>query len=375
MITMNPVHLHGRSVWDQSYFPRDECEERVRIVRAEMARRGLRALLVFGHYTDYQDLCYLTQFFPAANWSLAFVPLEGDIILLPKLKGGRDLPAARARTWVQDVRNYRTLSEAIHEMLGEGVADGKIGLAGIEHSLPANLHDEVLACLASVSYVSVEKMLAEIRRSLRPREISALRRAAHIVKMAAGVLERAHAEGASNTEAVVAADGEARRLGAVDFRALAVLDESGALAPVEGLSTLRSEPFVAYLAANFLGYWADLAVTVGATAASLRDAESALRAMVRTAHAGIEANELAQAAADSLGQSRFNEARRYGLGNGIGLSLHSAPDVTLGNDEVLADNAVLSLRVRLADSTLSGVFISDLVLVGTSSSESLLGSA
>src|SRR4030067_864547 len=98
---MNPVILHGRSVWDQAYFPPDERDERLKLIRAEMTRNGLQCLVVFGHCADYGDLCYLTQYIPMVGWGMVVVPADGDLVLAAGLGGARDLPTARGRTWIE----------------------------------------------------------------------------------------------------------------------------------------------------------------------------------------------------------------------------------------------------------------------------------
>ena len=376
MITMNPVLLHGRSVWDQSYFPLDEREERFRLVRSGMARDGLQCLLVFGHCTDYGDLCYLTQYIPMVGWSMVALPLEGDPVLVLGLGAERDIPSARARTWIDDVRGLPSLADGLARLLVELRTEGPIGLVGADASLPAGLHDEVTGTIGEGRCVMADGLLVRLRGSLRPREISAVRRAAAIVQEAAAALAASIDRGYTNAAAMVEADGAARRLGAHDSRGLVNLSEGGGLEPVTESVSFRSSTILAYLAASFAGYWADLAMTTGAAPSpALQDAGQALQAMVGCVRAGAMAGEVAQRASDKLGATHRGQVSRRGFGCAKGLSLQGSPRIAEGSAELLIENSILGLEVRMdgLDGLANpGVVVSDLVLVKANGCESLL---
>ena len=323
MITMNPVLLHGRSVWDQSYFPPDERDERLRLVRAEMARDGLQCLLVFGHCTDYGDLCYLTQYIPMVGWSMVVFPAEGDPVLVLGLGGGRDIPSARARTWVADVRGStepERRSDATSGRAGDRRA-GRLDRCGPEPAREA-CTTRSLGAIGEDRCVVADDLLARVRRSLRPREISAVRQAARIVQEGRGRVRRLYRRGISNAAALVEADGAARRLGAHDFRGLVNLSESGCLEPVAESHFL---PVVTPLPPT----WRSASSATGRTwrspwappiPPSLKDARQALEAMVERVRAGTKAGELARLAIDTLGAAQRDGAARQGFGGAVGLS-------------------------------------------------------
>jgi Xaa-Pro aminopeptidase len=383
---MAPVLLHGRVVWDQNLFPRDECEERLRLVQAAAAGRGLDGLLVGGARLDYANLVYLTQFVPYAAWALAIVPAEGaEMTLVTGVGGGRELPASRARTWVGDVRNLPNLGPALVDLLRErGLQAGqtsRLGLVGLG-TLPVGLEQRLRAGLAEAfACVDADDVLAELRAGLRSRELSAVRRAAEIAHAARAEVERAHAAGASNAAALVAGERVARTLGALDVRGLVSLDDDDpALAPVEGPSEYRGEPLVGYLAVNSLGYWAEVAITAGPTdPEEMQLARAALAELRSQARPGARAGDLAAAAervllaqaarpaaaaeashaAESVFRKRFQLVEQdLGFGHGIGLGLAAAPEIVTDNPEPLVQDALLALRVRLPRA-----FVSDLVRV------------
>jgi Xaa-Pro aminopeptidase len=365
---MLPVLLHGRVVWDQNRFPRDECEERLLTVQARVAREGLKGLLVAGARPQYADLCYLTQFVPYAAWALAVVPVEGDITLVTGVGGGRELPASRARTWVPDVRNLPNLGPALVDLLHERGINERLGLIGLD-ALPVGLEQRLRSNLGGAfDSVDANELLVGVRAGLRSREISAVRHAAEITHSARVEVERAHLAGASNAAALIEGERVARRLGALDVRSLVNL-EGPQLAPIEGLSGYRSDPLLGYLAVNSLGYWAEVAMIAGAAdPRELGLAREALAAMARLARTGVPAAELASAAAQTLAaEASPPDASAYskrlhpqdlGWGNAVGLSLCEAPEIAASSTHTLVEDAVLVLRVRLP-----GAFASDLVRV------------
>ena len=363
MITMNSVLLHGRATWDRAYFPADEFEERLTLVQVAMRDQGLRGLLVGGNFLDYANLCYLTQYIPWAGWSMAVVPVEGEITLVTGVGGGRELPVARPRTWVADVRNLQNLDHAFRQLLAERGIAGRVGTASLD-VLGPRLRQRVLENLQGIEYVAADSLLGAQRLTLRSRELSALKVAAGVVDAAADALRRAYQDNTPNGLALTEAEYEARRLGALDFRGLINQAETGELAPVEEQTPFKSGQVVAYLAVNCMGYWADLGVTLAdAPAANVYSARAAVRGMVAAARTGVRTGELAAVAADDLGPADFEQAQAWGLGSGIGLALHSQPQIVTDGQDELARDMALTLRVRLPEKGGPGLLVSDLVRV------------
>lgn len=355
MDTMNSVLLHGRASWDRNYFPSDEFEERVAGVQAAMHSAGLNGLVVAGNFLDYGNLAYLTGYLPWAGWSMAVLPAEGELTLVTGVGGGRELPVARTRTWVPDVRNLTNLNDALRELLsGRGIS-GKVGVASLG-SLGSRLEQRILAGLEGFEVVPADGLLTGQRGALRSRELTAVREAAGMVRSAAEALGLAHQKRKSNTAAAVEADYVARRQGAMDVRVLVNQDGSGELQPVEDQSDFRSETLVAYLAVNAMGYWADLGVTLG-TSPLLDRARTAVSAMASAARAGAKASDVAAAA------SSVPEASLWGLGGAIGLGLQQPPLVSPDDHTPLVEGMVLSLRVRLPEPSGPGALATDLVRV------------
>ena len=369
---MPPVLLHGRASWDRGFFPEDEFQGRLAAIQAAMQTAGLRGLLVGGSSHDYANLCWLTQYIPWAGWSLAIVPADGEITLVTGVGGGRELPVARPRTWVADVRNLANLDHALRQLLTDRAIAGKVGTVSL-NALGHRLEQRLLENLQGLDHAPAGELMAVQRAALRARELSGIKAAARIVEAAGQALQRAYEDNAPNTAALLEAEFEARRLGALDFRGLINQDDSGELAPLEEQTAYKTEDVAAYLAVNCMGYWADLGVTLpDAPAADLYHARAAVRGMAAAARTGARTGDLAEVAADDLGAAEFGRAEPWGLGGGIGLALETWPSIVRGGQDGLQRDMALSLHVRLPEAGGPGLLVSGLVRVTDEGGVSLL---
>jgi Xaa-Pro aminopeptidase len=201
----------------------------------------------------------------------------------------------------------------------------------------------------SLSAYQLREFDAEVRAlraSKRPREVATVRAALRIATEAAAAAEQAFAGGASTSQALVEAERAARVGRAHDFRALANVD-GDELRPFEGLSQARRTPLLLWTAAEYAGYWADLAVCWPQPPNS--QAEQAVSAMAAAARAGARAGEVARAGLGPLSPAARESALAYGLGGGLGLALNDWPVLRPDSDAVLPPGALLTLRALARD--------------------------
>jgi Xaa-Pro aminopeptidase len=342
VINMEPVLKRGYTAWDRALLPQDEFGERVRAVQAALREAGLGALVVLGNAYEYADFAYLAG---SPTGGAVVVTPEGDPALITS-SGGRELPFLSTLTWITAVTpsggyGFGGMGKSLRALLEErGVPPGPIGAVGT-HLLPAAAYSGLVESLAGWEPREFDAALRALRARRRPREVAAVSTALGIATAAAAAAERAFAGGASNARALVEAERVARQHRARDFRALANI-ASDDLRPYEGLSDDRRAPLALWLAVEYQGYWAELAVTSPAPPAS--EAARAVEAMIRAARAGGEARDVARAALSALSPAGVESALAYGLGNGIGLALGEAPTITPTSDETLVESALLSLR-------------------------------
>jgi Xaa-Pro aminopeptidase len=343
MINMEPVLKRGYTAWDQALLPADEFTERVAGVRAAMRSAGLDALLVWGNQYEYADFTYLAGMPTAGTLLLTH---EGDPAIFTG-GGGRELPFQRTLTWVGQLSAAgpmpgATLKAALAE---RSVTGGQVGLVGT-HLLSTATFANVTENLEGYSLREFDQDLRRLRASKRPREVATVRTALRIATDAAEAGVKAFDEGATTTEAMVEVERTARVGKARDIRILANVD-SDDLRPFEGLSSARRTPLLLWIAVDYHGYWADVAVTSPSSSGS--SADKAVTAMVKAASSGARAADVARAGLAQLSSAAQASAQDYGLGNGVGLALGDWPTIGASSDAQLVDGGLLSLRALARD--------------------------
>ncbi|MBF9235283.1 aminopeptidase P family N-terminal domain-containing protein [Microvirga alba] len=339
MLSMEPAIKRGLTFWDRALMPRDEFYERIRLVRAEMRRVGLDALIVSGNMYEDADLIYLV----GGNVDGTLVLTADDDPVIFTVSGSRESFFLTELTWINDVSYQGALiGAAVRSALhARKVTSGRIGTVGLQ-VLASRPYQDLVQALAGYDLQDFTAALHKLRGQIRPREVAASRIALGMAEKAALAAERAFATGASNAAAVVEAERVARLEGAWDFRALANLD-SDDLRPYERSSDNRRGPLLLWVATRYQGYWADRVVATAGGPNS--EAATAIAAMTAAAHVGVSAQSVADAGLAVLSDESRRSALAYGLGHGIGIALNGSPKISPQSDERLTEGTLLSFRV------------------------------
>ena len=126
-------------------FPEAEFKARLRRAQAQLAERGLDALLLTTHPDIYYFSGFLTRFWesPTRPWFLLIAQSGDPIAVIPSI--GADLMAS---TWIRDIRTWPSPDliddgvSLLGEAIEERVKNGRIGLpAGPETHLRMPLQD------------------------------------------------------------------------------------------------------------------------------------------------------------------------------------------------------------------------------------------
>lgn len=336
MIAMTPVLERGYTWWDRSLFPRDEFEERTRVIQKAMAAADVDALVVWsqGYHTTGQ-LAFLS------GWPMGgaiLVRREGEPTLFSP-GGGREQYFARMQTWVEDMRSVPgRLGAVIAKTLAEdGLLTGRLGIVGYDQ-MSVGAFAEAMDALAGYDRVDFAEAYAAVLAPKRSREVIAIRNSLTIATKAVEAGVAAYAAGASNAEALVEAERIARIERARDFRGLANIT-GGGLRPFERVTTDRHDQLLLWIAIDQHGYWAEASNGVAGSAAT-----AAVDAMVGAVKAGATAGAVADAALAALPEAARDGALSHGLGAGTGLSLDETPVIEPGSKAVLVEGSVLSLK-------------------------------
>lgn len=345
MIAMTPVLERGYTWWDRSLFPRDEFEERTRVVQKAMADAGLDALVIWSQgYHTTGNLAFIS------GWPMGgaiLVRREGEPTMFSP-GGGREQYFARMQTWIEDMRSIPgALGGAIAQTLAEdGLSSGRVGIVGYDQMSPG-AYAEVLDKLAGYDRVDFATAYQVVRGPKRPREVLAIQNSLTIASNAVAAGVAAYEAGASNAEALVEAERIARIECARDFRGLANLTGTD-LRPFERVSDVRHDQLLLWIAIDQHGYWAEASNGVTGSPAT-----SAVNAMVDAARAGATAGAVADAGLAKLPKAAHDTALSFGLGSGSGLSLDEAPVIEPGSNAALVEGTILSLKTYVADAQAS----------------------
>jgi len=341
---------HGRSTWDRALLPPDEFEERRLAVDRAAEAMGVAAVVGFEDSSHPGLIGYLSNYLTAgALATLIYVP-GGEATLLAGLGGGRDHPFIKGMSVVQDVRWFPQLGVGIAEVLEErGVTEGRIALAGSGDCFNKARADGVLAAFERYEVVSFDDALDTLRRNKRERELSVMRATHAILGEARSALLASLKATGEVHDALVVAERVTKLRGCRDFRAL-VLARNGSLRPwpdgSADATSWSSDPFTVYLAAEYLGYWADLGVSEpdqGATASLCAQALDVAQASLRVGSSG---DSLRSALSDQLGAAVDHVTLEA---TGMGLSLVEAPNLSDDASAVAREGDLICLRVWARD--------------------------
>jgi Xaa-Pro aminopeptidase len=353
------VLKRGCSTWDPRRLPAEVFHARLRAVRAEMARRELDALVIYGDNFSFADLCYLTNYFPKVRGGIAVVPREGSISVLLNI-GSRDVPFAKTLTWVDDVRASNLVGADGAKLIKEkGFEKARIGLADSGQGFPLPQLEEMKAALPEVIWQNCDGLLQPLRLVKSIQELTAMREAGSLLREiltdASGFIQ----QGRKEFEIVADIDRLARDKGAEDIRILA--GESRLNPPSFKQAATVGGHWAIYLAVQHERYWAEAGRTFILSAdAKTREAYQRTQAIVAAMVNQLKPNG-AVAAIDETARRELGEfyanASLYGLANGIGLNQWEAPFLNesdarevgspSGDAMTLNEGMTLALRVTL----------------------------
>ncbi|HEX2229138.1 MAG TPA: M24 family metallopeptidase [Candidatus Binatia bacterium] len=352
------VLKRGCSTWNEDLAPREEFQNRLDVIRREMARLSIDGLLIYDDNYCFADLCYVTNYFPKVRGGIAVVPCDGAVSMLLNI-GSRDVPFAKTLTWVDDVRASNLIGADGAKMLEEkGLHRGKVGLADSGRGFPLPQLEEMKAALPEVQWTACDALVAVLRLQKSSRELVAMRAAGRLLSAICNEAESYISPGKKACEIVAEIDRLARNKGAEDIR---ILGGEGHLQPpsVKQTETVNDH-WALYVAVQHERYWAEAGRTY-----ILSDHETVKRTYIKAQEVVQRMSESLKpgnsvAAIDSIARQELGEfyagAAQYGLGQGIGLNQWEAPFFSAGEAsevgapavEAVTLNAGMTLALRVA---------------------------
>ena len=363
--------------------PHEEFAARRERARAAARVQGWDGLLVCsrggGTLDRYADILYLTNFYASfpyipdltGSWSgrghaFLVLPVDGDPILIVDAAPGPEvaMPSGRIRIEEDVVRGV------VDAVASAGLSATRLGLVGAD-ALPCSMHASLTTELPELSLVDAQTAVARLRRVKSPGEIEKLAAASQLGSRTLDAMMDAAEPGRLHGEIVAAGMQALLPAGGMLYNSFMASGRGGAEPKqiAAAFPTWKSrEPleegdwFRVGLSGVLDGYVFDLARSRAIGAPEQRQVrlfEAAIEVVETTAAAmrpGATAHEVASAGLDAQRRLGFDLLGAFsGLGHGVGLGWDE-PWLTLGNEQTLEEDMVLSVERTITEDGFLGDF-------------------
>jgi len=174
--------------------PEWEFEERIRRIQAELAKRGLDALITFGNEAEPQYVRYLADYWPAFETAGVLVPVEGEPILVI---GPESYTYAKSRSKIAKIRRvlaYResaepeypgeklTTFEELFDEASNGRGIRRLGLVGYS-ILPVPIYEGIRKAMKDGEVIRADEILIKMRMIKSENELALHRVAYRLAKI------------------------------------------------------------------------------------------------------------------------------------------------------------------------------------------------
>ena len=337
------------------------CIDRVRKVRAALAKTGCDALVI----TNWVDVGYLTPF--SGEGATAIITRDGFWIL----SDGRflnELEPAKAIATV--VFRAGTMHQAIVDAIN---ASGAKRIAVQAEHITMETVIALTKALRGRKLTGHAGIIGTLRATKGPEELAAIRKAISIQQRALQAILPEIRPGLTEVEIAGSLEYHMRRLGAegTSFGTIVAAGANAARPHARaGTAKVRAGQVVLIdFGARADGYCSDMTrtFTVGRWS---RDMGRVYDVVLRAFHAGVKAVRPGARCADVDAAARaviveagLGEFFGHGLGHGIGLDIHESPRLAKVSKEVLREGHVVTVEPGVYLPGVGGVRIEDDILV------------
>ncbi|MBS7611115.1 aminopeptidase P family protein [Candidatus Bathyarchaeota archaeon] len=363
-------------------------------IRQAMEKEGLELLIC----RNPENVLYLTGYWPITGWSLAFLPLEGEPVLIVPVS---ELEYAKDG-WVKDIRPYE--GEGLNEVWNPYKVISK-ALEELKHhkyvKIGCELSFETVATnsiVGEVNYASVptfkmlhkvfeaelvdaSRIIVKLRSVKSEYEIEKMKLSAKLASLAIEKLLKNVSEGvkestlASVVEATVYSEGVGFENKVKRARGFAFVmsgeNTSKAWYPFN-ISTdrriRRGDVILLELNVCADGYWVDITRTwVLGKPSSEQEAIyytvlEAQEEVYRFEYDGVEASSVDEAARSLIARKGFSKFFPHRLGHGVGLRIHEAPTLHPTSRDILRRNTTHTVEPGVYTDKF-GMRLEDVVIV------------
>jgi len=339
--------------------PKSEFQERVRRVQAELARRGLDALLTFGNEAEPQFVRYFCDYWPAFETAGVLIPVEGEPILII---GPESLTYAQSRSKIEMIRQvlqYRESSEpeypgkpldtmaGLFDEISGGKGVRKLATVGYPiTTIP--VWEGLREAMSGGEIVRADDIVIEMRKVKSENELALLREAFRISELAIEAILNQIKPGMTELQVVgVAQEAIYRNGGEYEGHPLYVLsgrNSANAIGRPTHKVLEEGEIIQLNIGARFGGYSSSVGrpIVLGHMPDEIRgllkvglDAANLTMEIMR---AGVEARSVAQRIQDFIIARGYGDTILYGPCHGLGLMECEHPWIETNSDYLLQEN-------------------------------------
>jgi Xaa-Pro dipeptidase len=358
METMQPTLKNGRNVWDQVNMPKVEFENRITKIRKGMERDGMDVLLLYGNANEYGYPCYLSNYYNGLSTRGAMVALTkgGDIALI--FEGpSRDLPMTKRTTWIEDIRPCGDIAKESASYLREkNLIPSTVGVSGLRQYMPHYQWQFLSEALNRCNIADTDLLLRDMRMTKSERECDQMRRSSRILARTLDMIPDVSCRELDEKMLEAMIHRETRLEGSEDSRILIAKpkESNWAFRPPGETHIKSGDTVIVYLALQLERYWAEGIRTFVATDFSLANMTiEQIGGVYKQAMDGLrprkKVSRFYKETVRKIGKGNFSDVQKYGMGQGIGLSLHEFPWITSDEQTSLKEGMCLTLRLGLQD--------------------------
>jgi Xaa-Pro aminopeptidase len=276
----------------------------------------------------------------------------------------REVPELERRTYAAD------FAEAFAAACRDaGVARVAFESGGVTYRFYEDLREKA----SDVELVPTREEIERLRWIKEPEEIHMIERAQAITDEAFERILPKLVEGITEREAALELEWAMRRAGAegLAFDSIVAFGESSAEPHHHPTDRPlgRGDVIKMDFGALYAGYHADMTRTVayGEPPEELRQIHAIVarsqRAGIDAVRAGVAGKDPDAAARQVIADAGYGERFSHSLGHGVGLELHEGPTLRGPSDEILPENAVVTVEPGIYVPGLGGARIEDMVVV------------
>jgi Xaa-Pro aminopeptidase len=339
--------------------PKSEFQARASRVQAELARRGLDALLTFGSEAEPQFVRYLCDYWPAFETAGVLVPVEGEPLLII---GPESLTYAQSSSKIDKIRQileYRESAEpdypgkpldtfaSVFDEAAGGSGVKRLGIVGYPVTT-APVYEGLRAAMAGGEIVRADDILIDMRKVKSENELALMRQAFRIAEKAVDAVLNNIRPGMREVQVVGIAQEAIYRLGAEyeghPMYVLSGRNSANAIGRPTHKKLEEGEIIQLNLGARVGGYSSSVGRPIVLSRMSdeirqlLQMGLDAANKTMDLMRAGVPARDVAVTVQNFIKQRGYGDAILYGPCHGIGLMECEHPWIETNSDYVLQEN-------------------------------------